>query len=147
MAKKKLEIKRNTPDAVLIQTLGIEGILARFAKAKADANVMDTERDRLRKFIQENMTSGRYGQFVLEISQGTPRVYVSTAGNHYVQHGLIIHPDDPTATLTPGQDVVVCDKDGGILATGKAVDNANLFSEKAPTNCKLTEIPPDVEEE
>lgn len=137
-------LKGNTTDAEIVSRLTPEEILGRFAKSKEHANRWDTERDRLRTFIQDHIEPGRYGQFILEKTLGSPRVYATSEGNTILQTGILINPGliPYPKGLKAGTAVNVVDQaTGEILRRGVVIANADCFSKKPPTNIKLTEIP------
>lgn len=137
-----LVIKASTPDDEIVSKLSNEEILAKFADAKGYSTRWDAERDRLRKFIQEHMDSGRYGKFILEKKDGTARVYASSEGNKFIQCGLMIDMGLLSKPLKDGTGVVVVDAETNEeLTSGIVVGNNRLYSKKPPINIKLTEIP------
>jgi hypothetical protein len=139
-------IKKSTPDSEIATKLTPEEILGRFVDAKAHANRWDAERDKLRSFIQEHMVSGRYGAYVLDKTEGTARVYATSAGNVILQSGILIDPGliPYPKSLKAGIDVKVIDAiTGEVLRLGKTVDNKDCFSKKPPINLKITEVPED----
>lgn len=135
-------VKGATTDSEIAAAFTPEEILGRFAAAKEYSNRWDTERDRLRKFIQERMKPGRYGKFILDISEGSPRVYVNTEGNQMVLNGVIIDAGLLHKPIKGGQEVsIIVTKTGEILTTGVTVANTSLFSRKPPIMINLTEVP------
>lgn len=139
-------IKKSTPDSEIASKLTPEEILGRFCSAKEYSNRWDAERDKLRKFIQEHMEPGRYGQFILDKSEGTPRVYATSLGNGYLQDGVIIDVGiiPYPKSLKAGTKVnIVDDESGEILRRGQIVDNKECFSKKPPVQLKITEVPDD----
>ena len=134
-------IKKSTTDTEIATKLSSEEILHKFAVAKKQANRWDAERDRLRKFIQEHMEPGKYGQFILDKALGTPRVYASSAGNAFLQVGLAIDTGLVPKQLKAGQEVAIYSVGGEKLVSGIVLDNSVLFSKKAPTQITLMEVP------
>mgnify|MGYP001016848045 CR=1 FL=1 len=142
---KKLVIKGSTTDSEIATSLTPEEILGRFTTSKAQANIWDAERDRLRSFIQEHMTSGRYGNLVLELSQGTARVYASSTGNAMLQTGVILDMGLIPKPIKGGTSVIIVNADTGEeLGRGKVVANDACFSKKPPTTVKIMEVPEEV---
>jgi len=134
-------IKASTTDEEIATKLTTEEILGKFHAAKAYSNRWSAESDRLRKFIQKHIESGRYGAFILEKSDGTPRVQATKQGNAAIQSALIIDVGIVPPKTTPGQEVWVINKDGETIAEGSIVDNKLLFSKNPPKMVKLTEVP------
>lgn len=139
---KKLVIKGSTTDSEIASTLSTEDILGRFVNSKEQANVWDAERDRLRKFIQEHVAPGRHGRFILELKQGTPRVYTTSEGNRAVQACCVVDmgliPKIPKA----GKSVLLVDeKTGEQLGKGVVLSNDSLYTRTPPINVVITEVP------
>ncbi len=134
-------VKGSTTDSEIASTFKSEEILERFARAKEYSNRWDTERDRLRKFIQDRMEPGRYGKYILDISEGSPRVYVNKEGNQMVLNGVIVDAGLLHQPIKGGIRVRVVDLDGEILAEGETVANSTLFTRKPPLKIDLTEVP------
>lgn len=135
-----MRIKGSTPDAEIAANLTPEEILTRFDNQKAIANVADTERDRLRKYIQDNMPNGRYGKWQLVKTAGTDVTYANSAGLYKLKSALIIDAGPFFVPLAPGQVVRVVDESGELLVTGVIVDNSTLYTEKPPIKLGLTEV-------
>ena len=139
-----LIIKKSTPDSEIASKLTPEEILGRFVSAKEHSNRWDAERDKLRQFIQEHMEPGRYGAFILDKSEGTPRVYATSEGNRILQEGCLIdvgiipYPKGLKAGTVVN---VVEDATGEVLRKGRVMDNRDCFSKKPPTQIKITEVP------
>lgn len=139
-------IKKSTPDSEIASKLTPEEILGRFVNAKEHSNRWDAERDKLRSFIQERMEPGRYGAFILDKTEGTPRVYATSRGNGVLQDAVIIDPGliPYPKGLKGGTDVHVIDATTKeVLRIGKVVDNRECFSRKPPIQLKITEVPED----
>lgn len=134
-------IKASTSDADIASKLSTEEILGKFYYAKPKANRWSAEADRLRKFIQEHIKPGRYGHFILEKKDGTPRISTTSMGNAAIQSALIIDVGLVPPKVTPGQAVWVINQDGETLAQGTIVDNKLLFNKKPPQMVNLTEVP------
>lgn len=139
-----MKIKKSTSDLEIRAALSPEEILTEFDEAKAQANIWDAKRDRLRDYINDRIEAGRYGNWVLEKSLGTPRVSSNSAGNQYLQFGVIIEPhSQPDELFKPDMQVLVMDSNGIILLEGLVIDNKLLFNKTAPRQLKLVEIPAD----
>lgn len=139
---KKLAIKGSTTDSEIASCLSTEDILGRFVHSKEQANVWDAERDRLRKFIQEHVAPGRHGRFILELKQGTPRVYTTSEGNRAVQTCCVIDMGLIPKLPKAGKQVTIVDeKTGEILGRGVVLDNGSLYTRQPPTNVMITEVP------
>jgi hypothetical protein len=139
---KRVVIKGSTSDSEIASQLTTEEILGRFVSSKEQANVWDAERDRLRKFIQEHIQPGRHGKFVLELKQGTPRVYSTSLGNQALQTACVIDMGLIPKPIKAGKTVkIIDDKTGEILGTGFVVDNGSLYTRTPPTNVNIIELP------
>ncbi len=134
-------IKASTSDADLASKYTHEEILGKFYDAKPKSNRWSAEADRLRKFIQAYIEPGRYGAFILEKKDGTPRVSSTSQGNAALQGALIVDIGLVPTKVIPGQAVWVINEDGETVAQGTVVDNKLLFNKKAPKMVTLTEIP------
>lgn len=135
-------IKTKTTDLELSSKFSTEALLVRFAKAKAAASKSDTERDRLRKFIQQHVASGRYGDMILDKTTGSPRVYVNSAGNEAIQSCIVIDTGIDAKLLKGGTEVTLVHS-GGTQLQGSVVDNETLYSRKASVKLTLMEVPND----
>jgi len=134
-------IKASTTDEEIASKLTTEEILGKFMKAKPLSNRWSAEADRLRKFIQTHIEAGRYGAFILEKKDGSPRVSATKEGNAALQAALVIDVGLIAPKVIPGQEVWVINEDGETVAHGNIVDNKSLFSKKPPKMVTLTEIP------
>ena len=137
-------IKASTSDSDLASRFSHEEILGRFYESKPKANRWSAEADRLRKFIQAHIEPGRYGAFILEKKDGTPRVTATSQGNAALQGALVVDVGLIPAKAKPGQEVWVINEDGETIAHGTVVDNKLLFNKKAPQMVNLTEIPEEI---
>lgn len=134
-------IKASTTDEEIASKFTTEEILGKFLKAKPLSNRWSAEADRLRKFIQLHIEAGRYGAFILEKKDGSPRVSATKEGNAALQSALVIDVGLLAPKVIPGQEVWVINEDGETVAHGNIVDNKNLFSKKPPKMVTLTEVP------
>jgi hypothetical protein len=134
-------IKASTSDADIASKFTTEEILAKFHAAKAYSNRWSAEADRLRKFIQTHVKSGKYGNYILEKKDGTPRVQATSAGNAALQAALVIDVGLIPPKVIPGQPVWVVNVDGETITQGNVVDNKTLYTKNPPKMVNLTEIP------
>ena len=139
---KKFVVKGSTTDSEIAVQLTTEEILSRFINSKTQANVWDTERDRLRKFIQGHIKPGRHGKFILEISSGTPRVYTTSLGNIAVQSAIVVDVGLIPKPIKAGTQVIIIDvKSGEQLDRGVILDNKSLYKREPPQNITIVEVP------
>jgi len=130
-------LRKNTPDAI-IEQFSHEDVLRAFQEAKAEANVADAARDRLRDYVKEHVEAGQHGSFILEKKQGAERAYANSEGLHYLRVGVIIGGDKQPM---PGTEVTVRDKDGHVLSRGVIIDNLGLYTEGGSVTLKIIELP------
>ena len=130
-------IKKSTPK-VLLDAYAPATILLTFQEVKSVANVADAARDRLRDHIKEHIESGQYDNVILARREGAERAYANSDGLHYLQNGLIIDADKQ---IPPGKEITVRDSEGHVIARGRVVSNADLYTTGGSTTLVITELP------
>lgn len=157
-----MKITKSTADAVLHELYAdkTEQLLKRFEEVKALANAVDAERDRLRKYLQEHVDVGRYGNMILDKEVGTSVMYPNTEGKFALEHGVIvmgIAKPEQTVTaslythklttdallheLQKGREHLESYLEAGYLGSGPIADNDRLYQYSTPIKIKITELP------
>ena len=157
-----MEIKRSTPDAVLeaLYKDNLEGLLLRFEAIKAVANAADTERDRLRKYIQERVPDGQHGRVILSKTPGTAVLYPNSDGRYCLEHctiidglgaqedNVVVHvysqrlsADRLLAKLQHGKDQLQNILDALHLGSGTTIVNAQLYTYSEPLKINAVVLP------
>lgn len=133
-----MKISRSTKDHMIEANFeNEEEILTRFDEVRKRANELDAERDRLRKYITDNVEPGTYGDAVLDITgPSAPRVYANSDGNYYLEYGFIAEIDEDRLTLNAGEKYKVLNKEGHVAATVTCMDNTALFTKKGSYTVK-----------
>ena len=156
-----MKITKSTADAVLdaLYAGKTEQLLRRFEEVKALANVADAERDRLRKYLQEQVDVGRYGNMILNKEIGTSVMYPNAEGKFALEHGVIVMgvekpiqasmvnlyahkltADALLHELQKGREHLERYLEAGYLGSGPMVDNDRLYQCSAPIKIKITEL-------
>ena len=165
-----MRITGSTADAV-IQSLHpkTSDLLKRFEEVKAAANVADAERDRLRKYIQDNVPAGRYDDVILTKEPTAEQTYVNADGKFALKHFTIVDCPRPEAGIqvwvfrTQAQSpqdfahkllIELQKSKDNLLAFigehfeghGLTLDNDDLYSEKGGTKIGIVVIPSEVKD-
>ena len=160
-----MRITGSTADAV-IQSLypKTNELLKRFEGVKKAANVVDGERDRLRKYIQEHVPEGKYEDVILTLSETASQIYPNADGKYVLKNLLLVDCERedagiPVVVLTmlatdaeQFTDILLHELQKSkasllayvqerLLGTGLTLDNEDLYSEKAGTKIDITVIP------
>jgi hypothetical protein len=81
-----VKIKESTADSVLAGLYpNPADLLKRFEAVKAVAGWSDTERDRLRKYIQDKLAPGAYDNVILGFSETASQIYPNAEGKHVLK--------------------------------------------------------------
>lgn len=120
-----------------------EEVLQHFDAVRQEANKADAERDRLRKYIQENIEPGQYGFTILGFKNAGSRAYANSEGLNALQNNVIIRPTEEVkeALVDYGEEVTIRNSHGEIIWRGILVDNENLYSRSEQKNIQITVLP------
>jgi hypothetical protein len=161
-------ITGSTADAVL-QALypKTNDLLKRFEEVKAQANVADAERDRLRKYIQEHVPAGKYEDVILTKEPTAEQVYVNADGKHALKYATLVACEKPEAgiqvvllrteapnaghlassmlkELQKSREHLVEWLEERVVGAGLTLDNDDLYSEKGGTKIGIVVLPQEV---
>jgi hypothetical protein len=155
-----VKITKSTADAVIDALYpNREDLLLRFETVKAQANLADGERDKLRQFIQDKVAEGQYGRCILSFDQGAEQAYVNSDGKFILKHYLLTDVDRVAAgrqvlvmdgvvtleavlhKLQQGKDELTTWWNANTIGIGETQENRDTYSEKGSTKISIVTLP------